>query len=96
MFLRQPKISIWVLDVTYYIYSMRVSTKGISYYWHHHARHSIPFCKRYEETVESFLLRFPELRDKVYTALNNKEHCYGGTEGIVNFYPESYKYDRVH
>ena len=46
--------------------------------------------------IESFLLRFPELRDKVYTALNNKEHCYGGTEGIVNFYPESYKYDRVH
>lgn len=30
--------------------------------------------------------------DTAYIALNNKEHCYGGTEGTVNFYPKSYKY----
>lgn len=97
--MKHPLISIWVIKGTDLVYSLKVSRKfvwcGVPEYYHDRAKNCIPFCDRYEEHVEDFLAKYPNLRNAIYKALNRDMYS---TEiswsdaGKVDFYPMTLNY----
>lgn len=69
-----------------YIYVARVSDRSLGGYWHYGYNYQIPFCTRYEEDLESFLKRHPDLCESVYKSLHSND------KGLVDFYQQSYRY----
>lgn len=99
--MKSPLISIWVIKNTNLIYSLKVSRKfvwsGVPEYYHDKARNRIPFCDRYEESVEHFLARHPALRGVVYQALNRDAYSTDiswSDVGKVDFYPIALNYNQ--